>query len=240
MPRPPRTGSCRSSGRSARRRRQSWLHRRRRPTIQIDSATGRAEQLARHRCVEPEKGCVRASRDQEDARPSAHRPPRRRRAGLAPPGGRAHRFNQPGRRPVSAWPLTRWQSSGSAAPTMMAEPCDLRLPASAGWPAAGRGTIHAVMLITGSSASSGSRVRGSRSYLADRSALGLPGLSSSFSWYLAGTGPDAENPEPALLPPYSRGQLPGSGAALSAYAPLPPREQGVQHSGALHSPGDAR
>jgi hypothetical protein len=123
---------------------------------------------------------VRASRDQEDARPSAHRPARRRRrAALAPPGGRVHRFTQPGRRPASARPLTRWQSSGSAAPTMMTEPCDLRLPASAGRPAAGQGTIHAVMLITGSSASGGSRVRGGRSYLADRRARGLPGLSSS-------------------------------------------------------------
>jgi len=81
-------------------------------------------------------------------------------------------------------------------------------------------------------------VRGSRSYLADRSALGLPGLSSSFAWYLAGTGPDVGKSGSYAAPAIFTGQLPGSGAALSAYAPLPP----AKHSGAhlFRSPGDVR
>src|SRR5580693_7022567 len=94
------------------------------------------------------------------------------------------------------------RSRGSAAPAMMTKPCDLQPPASAGRPAVGQGTIDAVMLITGSSASSGSRARGSRSYLADCVHEAPAGAFAVLCRCLAAPAGTHKNPDPALHPRY--------------------------------------
>ena len=116
----------------------------------------------------------------------------------------------------------RTRTRGNATPTMMTEPCHLRPPASAGRPAAGQGTIEAVMLITGSSASCGSP-RARQPVLPGRSrcARHLPDLRHPLPRALLAPARTCKNPDPAA-PALFTGQPPGSGAVFSAYAPPAP------------------
>ena len=126
---------------------------------------------------------------------------------------------------------------------MITEPCDLRPPAStlAGWPAAGQGTIHAVMLITGSSASSGSRMRGSR-FLTGRARYvrHLPGLSPSFAWCLAGTGRTKKIRILRCSRDIHGGNCRGPEQHLACAPPAPRTGRTALRDRLFRSPGDAR